>query len=153
MIAARCSGLGHQADRAERRFRCHGSWKARVAHADILIWSELALAPREPMCILRRLGREGGKYKRSDKPTELTGCVKLQAVEDQISFFGQTPSQLFRRRHPKRGPPPPPANHPLLNGPEAMKLAIVGKPPARRCRSLNSLGSPWAVHIDYRCIA
>ena len=56
----------------------------------------------------------------------------VQAVEDQISNFGQTPSQLFRRKHPRRGPPPAPAARPLLNGPDAMKLTTVGMPPAKR---------------------
>lgn len=60
-------------------------------------------------------------------------CRQRKAVEDQISHFGQTPSQLFRRKHPKRGPPPPPSIHPLLNGPDAMKLSTVGMPPSRRC--------------------
>ncbi len=59
-------------------------------------------------------------------------CRQRKAVEDQISHFGQTPSQLFRRRHPRRGPPPPPTAHPLLNGPDAMKLTTVGMPPSRR---------------------
>ncbi len=56
----------------------------------------------------------------------------MQAVEEQIQHFGQTPSQLFRRRHPKRGLPPPPAAAPLLNAPDAMKLAAVGVPAAKR---------------------
>ena len=60
-------------------------------------------------------------------------CRQRMAVEDQISHFGQTPSQLFRRKHPKRGPPPSPCTHPLLNGPDAMKLSLVGMPPSRRC--------------------
>lgn len=59
-------------------------------------------------------------------------CRQRKAVEDQISHFGQTPSQLFRRKHPKRGPPPPPNMQPLLNGPDAMKLSTVGMPPSRR---------------------
>ena len=59
-------------------------------------------------------------------------CRQRKAVEDQISHFGQTPSQLFRRKHPKRGPPPLPSFHPLLNGPDAMKLSLVGMPPSRR---------------------
>lgn len=55
-----------------------------------------------------------------------------QAVEDQISHFGQAPAQLFRRRHPRRGPPPPAATQPLLNAPDAMRILSVGVPPARR---------------------
>ena len=62
----------------------------------------------------------------------------LQAIEDQINNFGQTPSQLFRKRHGKRGPPPAPTVHPLLNGPDAMKLAVVGRPPTRRCRCIQT---------------
>ncbi|KAK9837038.1 hypothetical protein WJX84_000368 [Apatococcus fuscideae] len=55
-----------------------------------------------------------------------------KAVEDQISNFGQTPSQVFRKKHPRRSPPPSPAARPLLNGPDAMKLTTVGMPPAKR---------------------
>ena len=43
-----------------------------------------------------------------------------RAIRDQIGNFGQTPMQLFKRRHVKRGPPPPPSVHPLLNAPEVM---------------------------------
>ena len=57
----------------------------------------------------------------------------MQAVEDQIRHFGQTPAQLFRRRHPRRGPPPPPIAAPLLNGPDAFKLSMIGRPPPDRC--------------------
>ncbi|EIE23680.1 beach-domain-containing protein [Coccomyxa subellipsoidea C-169] len=63
---------------------------------------------------------------------DIVDARQRKAVEDQISHFGQTPSQLFRRRHPRRGPPPPPTAHPLLNGPDAMKLTTVGMPPSRR---------------------
>lgn len=64
-----------------------------------------------------------------------SGLAALQAVEDQISNFGQTPSQVFRKKHPRRSPPPSPAARPLLNGPDAMKLTTVGMPPAKRCDS------------------
>jgi hypothetical protein len=60
----------------------------------------------------------------------------MQAIEDQISHFGQTPAQLFRRRHPRRGPPPPAATQPLLNAPDAMRILSVGVPPARRSSPL-----------------
>ncbi|KAK9905588.1 hypothetical protein WJX75_002584 [Coccomyxa subellipsoidea] len=63
---------------------------------------------------------------------DIVDARQRKAVEDQISHFGQTPSQLFRRRHPRRGAPPPPTGHPLLNGPDAMKLTTVGMPPSRR---------------------
>lgn len=58
--------------------------------------------------------------------------LQRKAVEDQISHFGQTPAQLFRRKHPKRGPPPPAAGQPLLNAPDAMRILSVGVPPTRR---------------------
>ncbi len=73
-----------------------------------------------------------GKDERETSGVSLHVCRQRKAVEDQISHFGQTPSQLFRRKHPKRGPPPPPSVHPLLNGPDAMKLSTVGMPPSRR---------------------
>ena len=72
------------------------------------------------------------------RPPCRAGCqtaapaAPIQAVEDQISHFGQTPAQLFRRRHPRRGPPPPAATQPLLNAPDAMRILSVGVPPARR---------------------
>lgn len=44
------------------------------------------------------------------------------AVEDQIANFGQTPIQLFRRRHPKRGPPIPVAR-PLYYAPASITLS------------------------------
>ncbi|KAL3142038.1 hypothetical protein ABBQ32_004670 [Trebouxia sp. C0010 RCD-2024] len=61
--------------------------------------------------------------------------TQLKAVEEQIRNFGQTPSQLFKRRHVKRGPPPPPSSRPLLNAPSAMELVTVGQPNAKSvCR-------------------
>lgn len=47
------------------------------------------------------------------------------AVRDQIGHFGQTPAQLFRRKHIKRGPPPLPSLNPLLNAPESMIPSAV----------------------------
>ena len=63
-------------------------------------------------------------------------------MEDQIRHFGQTPAQLFRRRHARRGPPPPPTAAPLLNGPDAFRLTVVGRPPADRCAARLKWG-PW----------
>ncbi|KAL0021859.1 hypothetical protein WJX77_009077 [Trebouxia sp. C0004] len=54
--------------------------------------------------------------------------TQLKAVEEQIRNFGQTPSQLFKRRHVKRGPPPPPSARPLLNAPSALEIVTVGQP-------------------------
>ena len=53
-------------------------------------------------------------------------------MEDQISYFGQTPSQLFRRAHPRRGAAPSPAFKPLLNCPEAMRLTPINTAQAKR---------------------
>ena len=92
---------------------------------------QLKMLPRQET-LLQRKG-EGGSH-----GTVLRVCRQRKAVEDQISHFGQTPSQLFRRKHPRRGPPPPPSAHPLLNGPDAMKLSTVGMPPSRR-RALGRL--------------
>ena len=58
----------------------------------------------------------------------------MQAVEDQISHFGQTPAQLFRRPHPRRGPPPPPTANPLLHSPE-LKVTPLASSQSRRCIS------------------
>ncbi|KAL3153517.1 hypothetical protein ABBQ38_011848 [Trebouxia sp. C0009 RCD-2024] len=58
--------------------------------------------------------------------------TQLKAVEEQIRNFGQTPSQLIKRRHVKRGPPPPPSTRPFLNAPSAMELVTVGQPNAKR---------------------
>ncbi|KAK9806574.1 hypothetical protein WJX73_003713 [Symbiochloris irregularis] len=63
---------------------------------------------------------------------DIADPLQRKAVEDQISFFGQTPSQLFKRAHPKRGPPPSPALHPLLNCPDAMKLNPLQILPSKR---------------------
>ena len=65
--------------------------------------------------------------------------VWAQAVEDQISYFGQTPSQLFRRAHPRKGPSPSPSLRPLLNCPEAMRLTPVNTPQAKRWAGTLSL--------------
>ncbi|GAB4815481.1 hypothetical protein N2152v2_002527 [Parachlorella kessleri] len=51
-----------------------------------------------------------------------------RAVEEQIRHFGQTPMQLFKRRHPQRGAAPSPALRPLLNGPDVMRRSALGLP-------------------------
>ena len=56
----------------------------------------------------------------------------LQAVEEQIRNFGQTPSQLFKRRHIRRNAPPSPSARPFLNQPSAVQLVTVGQPNAKR---------------------
>ncbi|KAL6873753.1 hypothetical protein ACP4OV_013835 [Aristida adscensionis] len=43
------------------------------------------------------------------------------AIEDQIANFGQTPIQIFRMKHPRRGPPIPIA-HPLYFAPKSITL-------------------------------
>ncbi|CAD6338666.1 unnamed protein product [Miscanthus lutarioriparius] len=43
------------------------------------------------------------------------------AIEDQIANFGQTPIQIFRMKHPRRGPPIPIA-HPLYFAPQSITL-------------------------------
>ncbi|KAH9329817.1 hypothetical protein KI387_001925, partial [Taxus chinensis] len=50
--------------------------------------------------------------------------LQRAAVEDQIANFGQTPIQLFRKKHPKRGPPEPIA-HPLYYAPGSITLTSV----------------------------
>lgn len=47
--------------------------------------------------------------------------VERASVEDQIANFGQTPVQLFRKPHPKRGPPVPVAR-PLYYAPASITL-------------------------------
>ncbi|KAA8528370.1 hypothetical protein F0562_035725 [Nyssa sinensis] len=46
------------------------------------------------------------------------------AIEDQIANFGQTPIQIFRKKHPRRGPPIPIA-HPLHFAPGSINLTSV----------------------------
>nr|CAD1832089.1 unnamed protein product [Ananas comosus var. bracteatus] len=47
--------------------------------------------------------------------------LQKSAIEDQIANFGQTPIQLFRKKHPRRGPPIPIA-HPLYFAPGSITL-------------------------------
>ena len=46
------------------------------------------------------------------------------AIEDQIANFGQTPIQIFRKKHPRRGPPIPIA-HPLYFAPGSINLSSI----------------------------
>ncbi|KAG6608127.1 BEACH domain-containing protein B, partial [Cucurbita argyrosperma subsp. sororia] len=46
------------------------------------------------------------------------------AIEDQIANFGQTPIQIFRKKHPRRGPPIPIA-HPLHFAPGSINLTSI----------------------------
>ncbi|XWS25391.1 hypothetical protein CRYUN_Cryun27aG0064600 [Craigia yunnanensis] len=50
--------------------------------------------------------------------------LQRSAIEDQIANFGQTPIQIFRKRHPRRGPPIPIA-HPLYFAPASINLTSV----------------------------
>ncbi|KAL6603651.1 hypothetical protein ACP70R_044012 [Stipagrostis hirtigluma subsp. patula] len=47
--------------------------------------------------------------------------LQKSAIEDQIANFGQTPIQIFRMKHPRRGPPIPIA-HPLYFAPKSITL-------------------------------
>uniref|UniRef100_A0A0A9AX26 BEACH domain-containing protein n=1 Tax=Arundo donax TaxID=35708 RepID=A0A0A9AX26_ARUDO len=47
--------------------------------------------------------------------------LQKSAIEDQIANFGQTPIQIFRMKHPRRGPPMPLA-HPLYFAPKSITL-------------------------------
>ncbi|MQL68998.1 hypothetical protein Taro_001305 [Colocasia esculenta] len=50
--------------------------------------------------------------------------LQRSAIEDQIANFGQTPIQLFRKKHPRRGPPIPIA-HPLYFAPASITLTSM----------------------------
>ncbi|CAL5385752.1 unnamed protein product [Camellia sinensis] len=71
-------------------------------------------------------------YKQRGKPA-VEGAVDLEtmedelqrsALEDQIANFGQTPIQIFRKKHPRRGPPIPIA-HPLHFAPGSINLTSI----------------------------
>lgn len=47
--------------------------------------------------------------------------LQRAAVEDQIANFGQTPIQLFRKKHPRRGAPIP-ISRPLFYAPASITL-------------------------------
>ncbi|MED6216742.1 hypothetical protein PIB30_010777 [Stylosanthes scabra] len=50
--------------------------------------------------------------------------LQRAAIEDQIANFGQTPIQIFRKKHPRRGPPIPIA-HPLRFAPDSITLTSI----------------------------
>ncbi|XP_052201034.1 BEACH domain-containing protein B isoform X2 [Diospyros lotus] len=50
--------------------------------------------------------------------------LQRSALEDQIANFGQTPIQIFRKKHPRRGPPIPIA-HPLHFAPNSINLTSI----------------------------
>ncbi|KAM7514487.1 hypothetical protein LguiA_004070 [Lonicera macranthoides] len=50
--------------------------------------------------------------------------LQRSAIEDQIANFGQTPIQIFRKKHPRRGPPIPIA-HPLRFAPSSINLTSI----------------------------
>ncbi|EPS62105.1 hypothetical protein M569_12688, partial [Genlisea aurea] len=70
--------------------------------------------------------------------------LQRSAIEDQIANFGQTPIQIFRKKHPRRGPPIPIA-HPLKFAPAAISLTSVvsnmTNPPASAVLSVNVFDS------------
>uniref|UniRef100_J3L9U4 BEACH domain-containing protein n=2 Tax=Oryza brachyantha TaxID=4533 RepID=J3L9U4_ORYBR len=50
--------------------------------------------------------------------------LQKSAIEDQIANFGQTPIQIFRKKHPRRGPPIP-ISHPLYFAPQSITMTSV----------------------------
>ncbi|KAH7652235.1 Concanavalin A-like lectins/glucanases protein [Dioscorea alata] len=50
--------------------------------------------------------------------------LQRSAIEDQIANFGQTPIQIFRKKHPRRGLPIPIA-HPLYFAPASITLSSI----------------------------
>ncbi|KAK1395990.1 Beach domain-containing protein b [Heracleum sosnowskyi] len=50
--------------------------------------------------------------------------LQRSAIEDQIANFGQTPIQIFLKKHPRRGPPVPIA-HPLHFAPGSINLTSI----------------------------
>lgn len=50
--------------------------------------------------------------------------LQRSAIEDQIANFGQTPIQIFKKKHPRRGPPIPIA-HPLRYAPGSINLTSI----------------------------
>ncbi|KNA15279.1 hypothetical protein SOVF_099670 isoform A [Spinacia oleracea] len=50
--------------------------------------------------------------------------LQRSAIEDQIANFGQTPIQIFRKKHPRRGPPIPIAQ-PLRYAPGSINLTAI----------------------------
>ncbi|CAL9114662.1 unnamed protein product [Musa textilis] len=50
--------------------------------------------------------------------------LQKSSIEDQIANFGQSPIQIFRKKHPRRGPPIPIA-HPLYFAPASIALTSI----------------------------
>jgi hypothetical protein len=50
--------------------------------------------------------------------------LQKSAIEDQIANFGQTPIQIFRKKHPRRGPPIP-IVHPLYFAPQSITVTSI----------------------------
>lgn len=50
--------------------------------------------------------------------------LQRSAIEDQIANFGQTPIQIFRKKHLRRGPPIPIA-HPLRFAPSSINMTSI----------------------------
>lgn len=50
--------------------------------------------------------------------------LQRSAIEDQIANFGQTPIQIFKKKHPRRGAPIPIA-HPLRYAPGSINLTSI----------------------------
>lgn len=50
--------------------------------------------------------------------------LQRSAIEDQIANFGQTPIQIFHKKHPRRGPPIP-IVHPLHFAPGSINLTSI----------------------------
>ncbi|KMZ59449.1 hypothetical protein ZOSMA_68G00360, partial [Zostera marina] len=55
---------------------------------------------------------------------EIDDELQKSAIEDQIANFGQTPVQIFRKKHPRRGNPMP-IEHPLYFAPASITLTSV----------------------------
>ncbi|XP_075088788.1 BEACH domain-containing protein B isoform X2 [Nicotiana tabacum] len=68
--------------------------------------------------------------------------LQRSAIEDQIANFGQTPIQLFRKKHPRRGPPIPIA-HPLRFAPGSINLTSIAS-----CGSSSSSATLYVNVLD-----
>ncbi|GJP52593.1 hypothetical protein CLOM_g11699, partial [Closterium sp. NIES-68] len=73
----------------------------------------------------------------------ITNPFERASVEDQIANFGQTPLQLFRKPHPRRGPPVP-VLRPLLFSPSSLELTSQLPPPALTSSSSSSASASAA---------
>ncbi|XP_010474048.1 PREDICTED: BEACH domain-containing protein B-like [Camelina sativa] len=63
-------------------------------------------------------------YEGAVDPENMEDELQISAIEDQIANFGQTPIQIFRKKHPRRGPPIPIA-HPLYFAPASINLTSI----------------------------